>query len=64
VNNLENDTILQIKELYTLDSHTLEATDECGQTALHHAAALGHYDIVKFIIGVTPVSLLNKKDNK
>lgn len=56
--------VLQIKELYSSESHTLEATDEWGQTALHHAAALGHYDIVKFIVDVAPLSLLNKKDNK
>ncbi|XKL64444.1 hypothetical protein PGB90_004530 [Kerria lacca] len=49
-----------IKELH--NEYSLEGTDETGQTALHYAAALGHFDMVKFILGVTPVSLLNKKD--
>lgn len=53
-----------MKELHVSCGYSLEAADETGQTVLHYAAALGHYDIVKFILGVAPVTLLNKKDNK
>lgn len=53
-----------VKELHVSCGYSLEAADETGQTVLHYAAALGHYDIVKFILGVAPVTLLNKKDNK
>lgn len=55
---------MQIKELHINGGYSLESADETGQTVLHYASALGHFDMVKFVLGVTPVSLLNRKDAK
>ncbi|XP_065205629.1 eye-specific diacylglycerol kinase-like isoform X2 [Planococcus citri] len=51
-----------MKELHCNAGYSLEGVDELGQTCLHHAAALGHRDMVKFILNCAHPSLINKKD--
>lgn len=51
-----------MRELYNR-GYSLVTVDVSGQTALHHAARLGHKEIVRFILEFAPQSLVNVKDN-
>ncbi|XP_031333831.1 eye-specific diacylglycerol kinase [Photinus pyralis] len=51
-----------VKQLHN-EGFSLLTTDSAGQTVLHYAARYGHKDIVKYLLGYGPSTLLNFQDN-
>ena len=44
--------------------YSLLSIDETGKSALHYGARFGHKEIVKFLIGNAPTSILDMVDNE
>ena len=55
--------IMQKTYAYT-SGYSLLSIDETGKTALHYGARFGHKEIVKFLIGNAPPSILDMVDNE
>ncbi|XP_020293181.1 eye-specific diacylglycerol kinase isoform X2 [Pseudomyrmex gracilis] len=51
-----------LKQLHQ-KGYSLLSIDETGQTALHLASRYGHKDIVRYLIGCAPPTILNMIDN-